>query len=296
VNLVSVTATGSSSSGSSIQTKPGGQFIASGVTPGDYAIQVSTGNWRFPNPEDKQGREVGFVPVRVDIEDIDGLVVTTSKPAKVAGRIVFEGGVPEQGPSKLSVMTTPDEMTGRGRMMFGPQTQAAVRADMSFELDGLFGPQLVMVMGPPRGWIVKSVKYRGDDVTDTAVEFKSSTDPTLLEVTLTNQGAIVTGRVLGDGGKETPDAYIVMLPGEVSRWRPFPGTPAIIPKADGTFTIGPVRAGEYVIAAVTGLPMARLFDPSARAEIAERIAKGGQRIVLVENDKHAIDLRITKLQ
>ena len=26
-------------------------------------------------------------------------------------------------------------------MMFGPQTQAAVRDDMSFELDGLFGPQ-----------------------------------------------------------------------------------------------------------------------------------------------------------
>ena len=295
VNLVSVSPTGSSSS-SSIQTKPGGQFIASGVPPGDYAIQVSTGSWRFPNSENKQDREMGYVPVRVDIEDIDGLVVATSKPAKVAGRIVFEGGAPEPGPSKLSVMTMPDDMTGKGRMMYGPQTPAAVRDDMSFELDGLFGPQLLMVMGPPRGWIVKSVTYRGDDVTDTAVDFKSSTDPRLLEVTLTNQGAIVTGRVLGDDGKESPDAYVVMLPGDVSRWRPFPGTPAITPKADGTFTIGPVRAGEYIIAAVTGMSMARLFDQSARAEIAERIAKGGERIVLVENDKHSIDLRITKLQ
>ena len=296
VNLVSVTPTGGSSSSSSIQTKPGGQFIASGVTPGDYAIQVSTGSWRFPTPEQTHDREMGYVPVRVDIGDVDGLVVATSRPAKVAGRMLFEGGAPELGTSKLSVMTMPDDMTGRGRMMFGAQTAAAVRDDLSFELDGLFGPQLLMLMGPPRGWIVKSVKYRGDDVTDTAVEFKSSTDPSLLEVTLTNQGAIVTGRVLGDDGKETPDAYIVMLPGEVSRWRPFPGTPAITPKADGTFSIGPVRAGVYVIAAVTGLSMARLFDPSARAEIAERIAKGGERIVLVENDKHAIDLRITKLQ
>jgi Carboxypeptidase regulatory-like domain len=296
VTLVSVTPTGGSSSSSNIQTKPGGQFIASGVTPGDYAIQVTTGSWPFPNPEDKQGREMGYEPVRVDLADIDGLVVVTSKPAKVAGRIVFEGGAPEQGTSKLSVMTTPEDMTGRGRMMFGPQAPAAVRDDMSFELDGLFGPQLLMVMGPLRGWIVKSVKYRGDDVTDTAVEFKSSADPRLLEVTLTNQGAIVTGRVLGDDGKASPEAQVVMLPGDVSRWRPFPGTPAITPKADGTFTIGPVRAGEYVIAAVTGMSMPRLFDPSARAEIAERIAKGGERIVLVENDKHSIDLRITKLQ
>ena len=294
VNLVSVRPGGSSSS--SIDTKPGGQFIASGVTPGDYAIQVSTGDWHFPNPENKQDREIGYAPVRVDVEDIDGLVVATSKPAKVAGRMVFEGGAPQQGTSKLSVMTAPDDLTGRGSMIFGPQTSAAVRDDLSFELDGLFGPQLLMVMGPPRGWIVKSVKYRGDDVTDTAVEFKSSTDPRLLEVTLTNQGAIVTGRVLGDDGKESPDAYVVMLPGDVTRWRPFPGMPAITPKADGTFTIGPVRAGEYVIAAVTGMSMARLFEPSARAEIAERIAKGGERIILVENDKHSIDLRITKLQ
>jgi hypothetical protein len=67
-------------------------------------------------------------------------------------------------------------------------------------------------------------------------------------------------------------------------------------QADGTFTIGPVRAGEYVVAAVTGLSMSRLFEPSARAEIAERIVKVGERIVLVENDKHAVDLRITKVQ
>jgi protocatechuate 3,4-dioxygenase beta subunit len=296
VSLVSVTPTGSSSSSSSVQVKPGGQFIASGVAPGDYEIHVSSGAWRFPNPDEKGNREMGYATVRVDTADIEGLIVATSKPAKVAGRIVFEGGAPEQGTSKLSVMVRPDDMTARGRMMFGPPTPAAVRDDMSFELDGLFGPQLLMVMGPPRGWIVKSVKYRGDDVTETAVEFASSSDPRLLEVTLTNHGAIVTGRVLDDDGKESPDAYVVMLPADVSRWRPFPGTPAIAPKADGTFTIGPVRAGEYIVAAVTGLSMARLFEPSARAETAERIIRAGERIVLVENDKHSVDLRITKLQ
>ena len=68
------------------------------------------------------------------------------------------------------------------------------------------------------------------------------------------------------------------------------------PRRTGRSPSDPVRAGEYVIAAVTGLSMARLFEPSARAEIAERIAKAGERIVLVENDKHSIDLRITKLQ
>jgi protocatechuate 3,4-dioxygenase beta subunit len=294
VHLVAVTPTGTSSSGSRIETKPSGHFIASGVTPGDYGIQVNSSSW-FP-PSEKDDSEMGYVQVRVDASDIDGVVVATSKAAKIAGRIVFEGGTPEQGPLKLSIMTRPDDMTGHGRMTFGPHRPATVRDDMSFELDGLFGPQLLMVSGPPRGWIVKSVKYRGEDVTDTAVEFKSSSDPKLLEVTLTNQGAIVTGRVLGDDGKESSDAYVVMLPADVSRWRPFPGTPTIPLKADGTFTIGPVRAGEYVVAAVIGLSTTRLFEPSARAQIAELIAKAGERIVLAENDKHSIELRITKLR
>jgi hypothetical protein len=292
VHLVTVTNTGSSSS--SVQVKPGGQFIASGVTPGDYAIQVSTGSWRFRNPDDKGDREIGYAPVRIDTADVDGLVVATSKPAKVAGRIVFDGGAPEEGTSKLAVMAMPYDVPGHGRNIFGPESPAPVRDDMSFELDGLFGPQLLMVMRPPRGWIVKSVKYHGNDVTDTGIEFKSSSDPRLLEVTLTNHGAIVTGRVVGDDGKESSEAYVVMLPADASRWRPFPGTPAITPKADGTFTIGPVRAGEYVVAAVTSLSMTKLLEPSARAEFAERIAKVGERIVLVENDKHSMDLRITK--
>jgi protocatechuate 3,4-dioxygenase beta subunit len=297
VNLVSVTPTGSSSSSGSIQVKPGGQFTATGVIPGEYGIQASIGNWRFAVPDDKHDREMGYVSLRVDGSDIDGVVVATSKAAKVAGRIAFEGGQPEQRTSKLSIMTRPDDLMGRGRMMMmGPESPAVVRDDMSFELDGLFGPQLLMVAGAPRGWIVKSVKYRGDDVTDTAVEFKSSTDPRLLEVTLTNQGAMVTGRVLGNDGTPSPDAYVVLLPADVTRWRPIPGSPLIPPKADGTFTIGPVRAGEYIVAAVIGISTPRLIEPSARAEIAERIARAGERIILVENDKRSIDVRIVKLQ
>ena len=295
VQLVAVTPTGSSSSSGGIEVKPDGHFIASGVRPGNYAIQVSIGNWHPSNREDKRDREMGYVPVRVDAADVEGVVVATSKAAKVAGRIVFEGGVPDHRTPKLLIMPMPDEQTGGGRVTFGPQSPATVRDDMSFELDNLFGPQLLMVVGAPRGWIVKSVKYRGDDVTDRAIEFRSSSDPRLLEVTLTNQTAFVTGRVLGADGTESSDAFVVLLPADVSRWRPFPGLPAITPKADGTFAIGPVRAGEYIVAAVTGLSMPKLFDPSGRADIAERIAKAGERLILIENEKHSIDLRITKL-
>ena len=293
VTLVTVTPTGRSSSGLSIQVKPDGQFIASGVTPGQDAIQVSIGNWWFSNPEDKRDEEMGYVPVRVDAANIDGVVVATSKAVKVAGRIGFEGGIPNRQ-YEAADMTTPDEFGG-GRIMFGPPSPATVRDDMSFELDGLFGPQLLMVMGTPRGWIVKSVRYRGDDVTDRAVEFRSSSDPRLLEVSLTNQGAIVTGRVLGDDDKVSSDVSVVSCL-QMCRGG---GRSLDCRRSDqvGRDVHHRTGAGRRVlVAVVTGMSMTKLLVPSARAEVAERIAKAGQRIVRVKTQKHSIDLRIAKLQ
>ena len=91
------------------------------MTPGDYAIRSrpATG----VSQSEGKDREMGYVPVRVDSEDIHGLVVATSKPATIAGRIVIEGGALEQEHSKLSVMSAPDEMSPHGRMVSGKQTQ-----------------------------------------------------------------------------------------------------------------------------------------------------------------------------
>jgi hypothetical protein len=222
--------------------------------------------------------------------------MTEDQPRKTEtatdGRFEFK----EVPAGTLSIMTTPDYTSGFAYNTSDLQRPVAVRANLSFELDGLFGSHSLMVAGAPRGWIVKSIKYGDDDVTDTAIEFKSGSNPRSLEVTLTNQGAIVTGRVLNDDGTESPDASVVVLPGDVSRWRPIPGLPPIPPNADGTFTVGPMRAGEYIVAAVTGLSTAQLIDPSGRAAIAARIAKAGERIVLVESEKRSIELRVTKLR
>jgi hypothetical protein len=292
VSLISIP-TGNSSSDSNIEVKPDGRFIATGATPGDYGVRASIGDSRFANPDDKRDREVGYVLLRVDGADIDDVIVTTSKAANVAGRVVFEGGAPDLETSKLSIVATPDELPGRGFLIGDSTGRGIVRNDLSFELDGLFGPQVLRVIGPPRGWIVKSVKYRGEDVTDTGVEFKSSNDPRLLEVTLTNRGAIVTGRVLDDDSTPAPNAFVVLLPADVEPSRPSPIIPA---STDGTFTIGPVRTGEYIVAGAIGISVRKFENPATRAEVAEQIAKIGERIILVENDKRSIDVRIVKLQ
>ena len=188
INLVAMSKGVLSSHG--IETLPGGHFVARAVTPGDYAIQVEIGS-RY-NPEDKRERELGYLPIRVDGGDVEGLVVTTTKLARVAGRIVFEDSTPATGGQPIRVIAGTPPATA-GRISSGPWPGAEVRTDSTFELTGLFGPQVITVAGQPREWIVKSITYRGDDVTDVPVEFKTSTDPTALEITMTRRGAIVSG-------------------------------------------------------------------------------------------------------
>jgi hypothetical protein len=56
------------------------------------------------------------------------------------------------------------------------QPPARVGEDLTFSLSGLFGRQVLQVFGAMRPWVVKAIRYRGDDVFGRWVEFKNSSD------------------------------------------------------------------------------------------------------------------------
>ena len=60
-----------------------------------------------------------------------------------------------------------------------------MREDLTFELDSLYGQQFLTVEGLGREWVVKSVRYRNENVTGLPVEYKSSADPDDLQIVLT---------------------------------------------------------------------------------------------------------------
>ena len=65
-----------------------GRFAFSNLVPGNYAVRARLGgsNGLVQAPPS----EAGFVAVRVDAADIDGLVISMAKPIDVAGRIVLD--------------------------------------------------------------------------------------------------------------------------------------------------------------------------------------------------------------
>ena len=65
-----------------------------------------------------------------------------------------------------------------------------------------------------------------------------------------------------------------------------------ITSSEGRFTLDPVRAGEYLIAATEGL--IGNDEPRPRPTL-ERLASVAQRMVLGEGERRTIDLRVVKL-
>jgi hypothetical protein len=144
----------------------------------------------------------------------------------------------------------------------------------------------------PSGWVLKSITYRGKDVTDAVVDLQAGGEVGTIEVVMHNRGAVVTGRVVDDGGKPVR-ARVVMIPADRVRWLGLhsPVTALSLATA-GTYTFRPQRAGEYAIVAID---QAEPIPSEQNRAFFERILKSGQTITLAENERRAVDLRVSKL-
>jgi carboxypeptidase family protein len=277
----------SGSSGTGLETGPSGEFVARGLIPGEYAVEARIPS--FSDREDKRELEVASVPFRIDSSDVEGLMVVTRKAAHVTGRVIFEDSSAPPVADSLRVLAVPDRT---GPRLMGPQPETPVRPDLTFERGGLFGPTAILPSRLPRNWIVKAIRYKGQDITDMWIDFTGARPEDTLEVTLTQHGARVAGRVTHVEGKGVEDARVVLIAADPARRKgPFAPRTAQV-KADGAFEIGPVRPGEYLIAAVD---RDDAFTMGTEREDWERmIARVAQRITLVEDDRQTLDLRVTR--
>jgi hypothetical protein len=172
----------------------------------------------------------------------------------------------------------------------GSSRRATADTDRTFRLTRMFGKQMLDVANIPRGWYVKSIRYAGKEIIDVATEFKAGTDPSALEIVLSNRGATIAGRVMDERGEPVRGARIVIVPTDPARWGMFrdyvPSSPT------GTFRLGPQRAGDYTVVAVG--PSGAMPQPVDRARFAQLI-QAGERITVGENEERALDLTVAKL-
>jgi Carboxypeptidase regulatory-like domain len=301
INMVAASRDSNSMLGTPLSARAArdGSFTLNGVPPGDYIVRVSsmtvitstqsgdgtTMMFRSATMMGGSGeQEAGSTTLAVAGEDIAGVMITTVKGGTATGRVTFDG--PKPASMNVRVNSAPVDGDTPLPASFGGAT---VKDDGTFELKGLSGQRMLRVSAPP-GWIVRSVKLNGIDITDTGAEFKPGETTSGLEIELTSRSTSVTGTVTTNEGSILKDYTVVLFAEDSELWR-LPMTRWVTggrPDQDGRFKIQNLPAGRYYAAAVEYLPSGEWGDP----ELLDRLKSHAKRFSLDDGGTQTLDLKL----
>jgi hypothetical protein len=142
-----------------------GTFAIAGIPPGTYFLQYREGPW--PPPRDEIPLVSG-AKVVLDGQDLAGVRVAPIRMVRASGRVIvpdaLRGDIPHSG---VTVAGVPVDFEGNP----GPTRPGALQDDLTFAFATWPGPHRVVISGMPYAWRVKAVRYRGQDVTKSGIDF-----------------------------------------------------------------------------------------------------------------------------
>jgi hypothetical protein len=260
-----------------------GSFSIQDLVPGSYILHAGMSPFGMgPSRADVARAEL---PVRIDTEDLTGIVLAMKMPGRVSGQVTFDD--PSSRPAE-PLRITIEARINEGWYAGQRPLPSELTPELTFELTDLMGPMVVSIAGLPRGWIVREVRYRGRDITDAPTEFRTGDDA--IEIALTNRGAVVAGRVSGHTSDGARTACVMIFPADASRRKHAPQEYAHTVSAEGRFSLPPHRAGDYLVIAVSEAGR-YLRDRKA----FEMLAKYAERVTLLEGERREMDLRVTTI-
>ena len=265
--------------GNAARVFPDGTFTIVNVVPGEYTLTV-TG--RGAGSGGNATPEVASVPITIGTEDLTGVSVATGKGGAIRGTVIADNNAKLQT-TNIQVSVQP---LRPGPGAFSPRGQ--VSATGAFELSGLVGPQVLRVDRLPSGWIVKSIRASGKDITDTAIDVRGS-EQLNVQVVLTNRISELSGAVKANGQTVT-SASVVLFPEDPALWA-FPSRRVRTVRVDqnGVFRVNALPSGErYVALAVDYLEQGEFQDP----QFLERMKGRGTGFTLNEGENKNLDLTL----
>ena len=225
-----------------------GSFTIANVAPGNYTLMAVAGpgggrgggfaiRIGGPGGPGIDDIEMASVPLSIANEDVTGLTVVTSKGASLSGNVIAaEGSAAKLSTNQVQIVAQP----ANGQFLPGPlgNRPARVENDGTFVLTGLTGQKFVRVNGLPQEWTLKAIMLNGVDVTDSALEFRGSTENSGLQVILTDKVSDLNGKVTTARGDVTRDYTVVVFPDDPAKWA-FPSRFVKTARADqqGQFRI-----------------------------------------------------------
>lgn len=262
-----------------------GTFTIRDVAPGEYNLQATSDGSGPDNPA-----EVAAQPLVVGGSDIEGLVLVGSSGGTVNGKVVSENGV--LPPTGVRVSAAPTYRNQAPPVVLGTFRQGPdagiPQADGSFVLTNVFGRARFQAT-VPEGWMLKSVRHEGRDITDDVVELGSRQQMSGVEVVITNRVTEINGQVVDEKNAPVGEATVLLFPADESRW--YENSRAIRatrPDQQGRWQLKTMPAGEYLAVALDYMEVNTWQDPEYLASLRE----AATRVTIREASPATLSLKV----
>jgi hypothetical protein len=231
---------------------------------------------------------VGSLSLQVDGRDIDSAEVTLLPGATVAGAVKVQssGAATPAALRGLRVRAPFSDGTG-----FGDAVTGDVLPDGSFSISGLMaGSHIVAVEGLSDPWVLKSVTYRGQDVTDSGLEAESRQRLENVMVTITDAASEVSGVVHDAQGHAVPDATVLLVPLPKQFWtRTSRRIGRATTDATGRYRMRGLPEGEYRAVASLWIGGRETYRPP----LLQAYSNAGVAVTLGSLETRTLDLPLT---
>ncbi len=268
------------------QIGPDGSFAISNVVPGDYVLRSNPG---MPDPSNVA--EVTMAAVTVAGADIDGIVLAPVAMGTITGRVILDGPISTPlDPTTVRLMATPLDPDMMSFSIAGMPPQ--LKDDFSFEVKAAPGRTVIRAMPPPASdWVLKSIKVRGEDVTDSGVEMGAGQNIEGVEVELTNRPSTVSGRVTNAKGDAVKDYSVLLFSQDKERWALSGGRHVALgrPDQDGTYRARSLPPGSYYAVALDYVDQTAWRDP----DFLDSIRASATAFTLRDAEAKVLDLKMT---
>lgn len=218
---------------------PDGRFSFAAVPPGHYLI-------RARGQTNANGLALfSHFGVIVDGGDVTNVQMTLRRGALLEGEVAFEATAGTKPPALGTIRVRAPLLDGSG---FGDALTGTVQSNRKYAIRGLMdGQHQIVIEGLERPWVVKSVLFRGADVTDQVIDAHEGQQFLDVRVTLTDRAADVSGRVQTARSAPAVDASVLVFPVAPQFWmRTNRRMRLARTDAGGQFTIYGLPPGEYL--------------------------------------------------
>lgn len=262
---------------------PDGTFAFRNVPPGEYQIRARG------EVDDETPSLFATFRVRVEGHDIGNVEMMLVPGARLEGQVLVEATKTPKSPQVLAgVRVRAPFVDGSA---FGDALTGVVGADGSYAIRGVMtGSHMVTLEGLSWPWVLKSVTWRGQDITDTGIVAESRETYSDVRLTITDAASEIAGLVRDSTGAAVADATVLVIPASPQFWtRTSRRFRLLHSDASGRYAVRGLPPGEYRAVASVEIDDSEAY----RREMLQELSTIGLPISVTGVEASTVDLTIT---